>query len=95
MEEFCKVLLIPIEYKVEMRVAGKLAGIESIVAMKDLDLSKLKLKVFHENRVIAVVVEEKDVILMLKAVCFIADVLVELHRILFGLVIFLYTNSGR
>lgn len=67
-EQFGEVLFIPVEYEVEVGVAGELAGVEFVIAGEYLDLAEFEFEVFHHDGVVAVVVEEKDVAAMLETI---------------------------
>ena len=68
-----EVLLIPVKDDVEVGVAGDLAGVELSILRKDFDFAKLEFEVFHQDGVVAVVLEEHDVSLVLETVCLVAD----------------------
>ncbi len=70
-KEFMEVLFVPIEYHIEVRVAGDLAGVELAILSEYLDFSELELEVLHHDGVVAVVLEEHDVALVFEAVGFV------------------------
>lgn len=75
MKQFGEVLFVPLEYDVEVGVAGDGAGVQLAIAAEDLDLSEFKLEIFHEYGVVGVVVEEHDVLVVLEAVGLVVAVL--------------------
>lgn len=62
-----------------MWVAGELASVKPIIVGKDLHFSEFKLKILHHDGMIAVVIEEKYVALMFKAVSLICYIFCYLH----------------
>jgi len=56
-----------------MRVRSDSTDIQTSRLGKDFDFSKLKFKVFHHDWMVMVVVEEHNISLMLKAVCYIVS----------------------
>lgn len=79
MKQLSEVLLVPVEYNVEVGVAGDETGIEFGVGGEDFDFAEFELEVFHEYWVVGVVLEEHDVIVVVEAVGFVWAIFEEGH----------------
>jgi hypothetical protein len=64
MKQLSEVLLVPVEYKVEVGIAGDEAGVEFAFLSEDFDFAELKFKVFHEYGVIGIVLKEQDIMMI-------------------------------